>query len=237
MGSIKYKWKELDDKSSSQFALNCNYLSRLLKVCGQFDSCFAAKIFHFWYLETDENLIARLIARACDELGLTVGAVNAFLMENSPPFIKRRIFHMCVTCHAAFIYSTLTLVGKITGRGFIIFAQKKKKNNLRMVCQQLRDWPRSYSLKSVLRSTRKKKKQSATTLTELLARWLYVRLNTRVKIDLGKWRKKKVPDKVVGMTTAVTVCPLCEWRCQCQLHNRKKNCVKKKKKNKSRRSY
>lgn len=58
-----------------------------------------------------------------------------------------------------------------------------------MACQHLQHWPRSYSIKSVLRSTREKK-QSATTLTELLARWLYVRLDTGVKIDLGKWREK-----------------------------------------------
>lgn len=95
MGSIKYKWKELDDKSSSSCALDRNYLSRLLKVDGQFDSCFAAKIFHFWYLQTDENLIARLTARACDELGLTAGGKSFSVGKLSAVYKAPHISHVC----------------------------------------------------------------------------------------------------------------------------------------------
>lgn len=65
-----------------------------------------------------------------------------------------------------------------------------------------------------------------TTLTELLASWHSVRLDIGVKIDIRKqWeKKKKYQNKVVGMTTAVAVSLLCEWKHQCQLCDRKISC-------------
>lgn len=156
MGSIKYKWKELDDKSSSSCALDRNYLSRLLKVDGQFDSCFAAKIFHFWYLETDENLIARLTARACDELGLTAGGKSFSVGKLSAVYKAPHISHVCHL--SRLLYLQYADTGWKNNRARFHNLCKKKKNCLHLACQQLRYWPCSYSLKSVLRSAREKSK-------------------------------------------------------------------------------
>lgn len=151
-GSIKYKWKELDDKSScnSSCALNCNYLSQLLKVYGSIRFLLRCQNISFWIFGNRWKSNCRSNWQSLWRARSHGRGGKCFFCWQT----LRRVFHVRVTCHTSYIDSTLPLVGKTTGRGFRIFC-------LHMSCQQLQHRPAYLFNQAGIEKQKGKKKSKA----------------------------------------------------------------------------